>query len=265
MKTIEKILLIAVIVLLFAGFYIAIRNIDFFNVQEVDVSVSGPVTFVSVEMQRLINPLKGRNIFEIGVGRLKKTLAAFDGVRAVSIKRFYPNKLIIKVDYEDITLKAYSIQETSTNNTSGQAQISYYFIHNSAQMGESQQSQIVLEQVGEATWQAFDKLEVVELNPAYAQMMMKWGCDQGFKAMVNLAEHLTNNNLITSMKYDNNNGNEFGRLAIGISSLNSTLYVRDLVDAERLDEALEIISNQFSAGGATVVYDLYANTLVKRT
>ena len=67
------------------------------------------------------------------------------------------------------------------------------------------------------------------------------------------------------MKYDNNNGNEFGRLVIGISSLNSTLFVRELISVQRLDEALEIISSQFSAGGETVVYDLYANTLVKRT
>ena len=96
-------------------------------------------------------------------------------------------------------------------------------------------------------------------------MIMKWGSDQGFKSMVALAEHLANNNLITSMKYDNNNGNEFGRLVIGISSLNSTLFVRELVSVQRLDEALEIISSQFSAGGETVVYDLYANTLVKRT
>ena len=132
--------------------------------------------------------------------------------------------------------------------------VSYYFIHED-----------VLDEVSEATWIEFDKLGVIELNPAYANMISKWGSDSGFASMVVLAEHLSGNNLITSMKYDNNNGNEFGRLVIDLSSLNSTLYVRELVSAQRLSEALDLISSQFSAGGANVIYDLYANTLVKRT
>lgn len=246
MKTLEKVLLVLIIILLAAGVYVALRNIDFFNVGEIDVSVSGPVTSVSTDMQRIINPLKGRNIFEINLRSLKKTLLAFDGVREVRIRRYYPSKLIIEIDYNDMSLKAFTLSEES--------EVVYYFIHDD-----------VLEEVKQTTWDAFDKLATVELHPAYAQMVMKWGSDQGFKSMVSLAEHLANNNLITSMKYDNNNGNEFGRLVIGISSLNSTLFVRELVSVQRLDEALEIISSQFSAGGETVVYDLYANTLVKRT
>ena len=246
MKTLEKVLLVLIIILLAAGIYVALRNIDFFNVGEIDVSVSGPVTSVSTDMQRILNPLKGRNIFEINLRSLKKTLMAFDGVREVRIRRYYPSKLIIEIDYNNMSLKAFTLSEESD--------VVYYFIHDD-----------VLEEVKQTTWDAFDKLAVVELNPAYAQMVMKWGSDQGFKSMVSLAEHLANNNLITSMKYDNNNGNEFGRLVIGISSLNSTLFVRELVSVQRLDEALGIISSQFSAGGETVVYDLYANTLVKRT
>ena len=39
MKTIEKILLVLVLVLIVAGAFIALRNIDFFNIEEIDVSV----------------------------------------------------------------------------------------------------------------------------------------------------------------------------------------------------------------------------------
>ena len=237
------------IVLLAAGVYVALRNIDFFNVEEIDVSVSGPVTYVSTDMQRIINPLKGRNIFEINIAGLRKTLEAFDGVREAKIRRFYPGKLIIDIQYNEMSLKAYCV-----DNQDQDTPVSFFFIHDG-----------VLETVGRNTWEEFDKLASVELNPAYAQMVMKWGSDNGFRDMVALAEHLADNNLITSMKYDNNNGNEFGRLVIVISSLNATLFVRELVGVQRLDEALEVISSQFSAGGAAVVYDLYANTLVKRT
>ena len=249
MKTLEKVLLVLIIVLLAAGVYVALRNIDFFNVEEIDVSVSGPVTYVSTDMQRILNPLKGRNIFEINLRSLRKSLEAFDGVREVKIRRFYPGKLIIDIQYNEMSLKAYCLEGQNPD-----ASVSYYFIHDN-----------ILEEVGQNTWEEFDKLASVELNPAYAQMVMKWGSDNGFRDMVILAEHLADNNLITSMKYDNNNGNEFGRLVIDISSLNATLYVRELVGVQRLDEALEVISSQFSAGGGTVVYDLYPNTLVKRT
>ena len=246
MRTAEKILLVFVLVLIVAGAFIALRNIDFFNIEEIDVSVSGPVTNVPADMQRIINPLKGLNIFEGSLGKIRKSLEAFDGVKSVKISRFYPDKLIIDIEYDDVALRSYSISDDGV--------ITYYFIHDD-----------ILEVVGQDTWESFDKLAVVEINPAYAQMVIKWGSDEGFRAMVAMGQHLAGYNLITNMKYDNNMGNEFGRLVIDISSLNSVLYVREQVSVRRLDEMLEIISSQFSAGGASVVYDLYANTWVKRT
>ena len=246
MKTIEKILLVLVLVLIVAGAFIALRNIDFFNIEEIDVSVSGPVTNATADMQRVLKPLKGMNIFEVNLGSLRKTLESFDGVKSVKIKRFYPDKLIIDIDYNEIALKAYSISDSG--------EVTYYLIHDD-----------ILEVVRQDTWEGFDKLATVEINPAYAQMMLKWGSDEGFRAMVMMGQHLSGNNLITSIKYDNNMGNEFGRLVIDLSALNSVLYVRELVSVQRLDEMLDIISSQFSAGGAVVVYDLYANTWVKRT
>ena len=246
MKIIERILFVLIIILLLAGVYAAMRNISFFDVKDIEISVSGPVTNISADMQRLINPLKGKNLLEVNTSALEKSLEAFEVLNEVSIKRFYQNRLIIDILYNEIRLKAYSISDDRA--------VSYYFIHEN-----------VLEEVSKTTWEAFDRLATVELNPAYAQMVMKWGSDEGFSEMVTLAEHLSSNNLITSIKYANNNGNDFGRLVIDLSMLNSTLYVRELVSIRRLDEALGLISSQFSAGGAGVVYDLYANTLVKRT
>ena len=245
MKTIEKLIVILVIILLVVGIYFGLRNIDFFNIEEVEISVSGPVTTVSSDMQSIINPLKGQNIFEVNLRSLSNELKAFNGVKDVSVKRFYPGKLIIDVSYNDISLKAFSLLD---------GELSYYFIHDNS-----------LEEITHNTWDEFDKLMTVEINPAYAQMILKWGADNGFNAMTQLAEHLASNNLITSIKYDNNNGSDFGRLAINISSVSAVLYVRELVSTQRLDEALDVVLNQFSANGVTVIYDLYSNTLVKRT
>ena len=246
MKRLEKILILLVLILIVVGVYVALRNIDFFKIEEIDVSVSGPVTNVSADMQRLINPLKGKNIFEVSTSSLRNLLSSFDGVKAVNVKRYYPDKLIIEIEYNDIALKAFTVDDGG--------EVRYYFIHED-----------VLDEVSMETWEEFDKLAVVELNPAYAQMVYKWGADEGFRSMVPLAEHLASNNLITSMKYANNNGNDFGRLVIDMASINSILHVNELVSQSGLDEALEYISNHLSAGGAAVVYDLYANALVKRT
>ena len=246
MKPVEKILLVLVVVLLIAGTYIAIRNMDFFEVKEIGVTVTGPVSGVPAGMQRILNPLKGLNIFEINLRRVRKKLEAFDGVKSVKMKRFFPDRLIVDIEYDDIALKAYSVSEDGA--------VTYYFIHDD-----------ILETVGADTWDSFDMLGTVEINPAYAQMIQKWGSDEGFTAMVAMGQHLSSGNLILNMKYDNNMGNEFGRLVIDIPALNSILHVREQVSGKRLDEMLEIISSQFSAGGAPVVYDLYANTWVKRT
>lgn len=246
MKTIEKILLILVLVLVIAGAYIAVRNIDFFNVKEIGVTINGPVSGVPADMQRILNPLKGMNIFEINLRSLRRQLEAFDGVKSVNASRFFPDKLIVDIEYDDVALKAYSVAEDGT--------VTCYFIHDD-----------MLETVGAETWDGFDMLGTVEINPAYAQMIQKWGSDEGFRAMVAMGQHLAGGNLILNMKYDNNMGNEFGRLVIDIPALNSVLHVREQVSGKRLDEMLEIISSQFSAGGAPVVYDLYANTWVKRT
>ena len=246
MKTAEKLVLALIFVLLIAGVFVALRYLDFLDVKEIDATVHGPVSKVSIEMQRILNPLKGRNILEINQRSLKKALLSFDGVSDVQVRRYYPDKLILDITYSDISLKCYSFQEDGSPL--------FYFCHDG-----------ILEQVGQETWDAFDMLTIVELNPAYAQKTVKWGCDQGFILMVNLTEHLTENNLITSMKYDNNNGDDFGRLVIDLPSLDSTLYVRELVSENRLSEALDFISSQFSAGDANVVFDIYADSISKRT
>ena len=245
MKTTEKILLVLIIILLLAGAFVSLRYIDFFKVKDIEVTLHGPLTNVSAEMQRIINPQKGKNIFEINLRSLKKALNAVDGVSSVEVRRYFPDRLILDI-YMQVRIKCYSIQDSG--------ETSYYFCYDNK-----------IEAVGKDTWESFDKLTAVQLNPAYAQKNVKWGCDEGFLLMVNLTEYLKDNNLITNIKYDNNNGDDFGKLVIDMSSLNSTLYVRELVSEKRLSEALDLISSQFSASDANVIYDLYANTLVKRT
>ncbi len=244
----QWILVILLILLLAAGAFVALRNLSFFNVKTINVTLTGPVSEIRTDMQRLINPLKGLNIFEISTSKLEKSLSAFDEVDSVTVKRFYPDTLEITINYSVFLLKAYCVDEE---------EVTYYFIKDSS-----------LVQTTEQTWSEFDQLGSVQLNPAYAQMILKWGPDNGFKAMVPMVEYLASNNLITSIKYDNNNGSEFGRLLLWLPSLNAQLYVREIVSTQRLDEALAVIakpSTNSAASEDVVVFDLYSRSLVKRT
>ena len=245
LRRVEWILVIFLILLVAVGAYVALRNLSFFNIKNVNVTLSGPVSEIRSDLQRIINPLKGMNIFEISTKKLEKTLSSFSQVESVTVKRFYPDTLEISIVYSTFNLKAYCVD----GNT-----ITYFFIKDDE-----------LLETTEETWKDFDKLGCVELNPAYAQMILKWGADTGFKSMLPMAEYLTYNNLITSIKYDNNNGSEFGRLVLWLPSFNAQLYVREIVSTQRLDEALSVIAQQSSTSGEVVVYDLYSRNLVKRT
>lgn len=245
LKKIEWILILILVLLLAVGVYFGLRNLSFFNVKNVNVTLTGPVSEIRPDIQRILNPLKGLNIFEISTSKLEKSLSSFSEVESVTVKRFYPDTLDITINYSNLKLKAYCIEEQ---------EVTYYFIKEDS-----------LVQTNQQTWNEFDKLGCVELNPAYAQMILKWGEDSGFKSMVPMVEYLASNNLITSIKYDNNNGSEFGRLVLWLPSLNVQLYVREVVSTQRLDEALTVIAQMSSTTGEVVIFDLYSMSLVKRT
>lgn len=245
LRKFEWILVLILILLVAVGAYVALRNLSFFTIKTIKVSLTGPVSEIRPDMQRILNPIKGLNIFEVSTRKLEKSLSAFDEVDSVTVKRFYPDTLEITINYSDLKLKAYCID--------GQ-EVTYYFIKEDSLIQTSQQ-----------TWSEFDQPGCVELNPAYAQMVLKWGEDNGFKSMVPMVEYLASNNLITSIKYDNNNGSEFGRLVLWLPSLNVQLYVREVVSTQRLDEALAVIAQQSSTSGEVVIFDLYSMSLVKRT
>jgi hypothetical protein len=245
LKRVEWILVVFLILLVAVGVYVALRNLSFFNVKTINVTLTGPVSEVRPDMQRILNPLKGLNIFEISTKKLEKNLSSFDEVESVTVKRFYPDTLEITINYSNLRLKAYCVDGD---------EITYFFI---------KEDELI--QTSEETWSDFDQLGCVELNPAYAQMVLKWGEDSGFKSMVPMVEYLTTNNLITSIKYDNNNGSEFGRLVLWLPAFNVQLYVREVVSTQRLEEALSVIAQQSSASGEVVIFDLYSMNLVKRT
>ncbi|MCQ2398422.1 MAG: FtsQ-type POTRA domain-containing protein [Sphaerochaetaceae bacterium] len=240
LKTVRTAIIVFALVVLCLSSYVAVRHLSYFDVKSVDVSFTGSSDTLSAEMERIVSPLKGMNVFAVNLSKIKAELEKTDGVESVEIRRFFPDRIELLIHWKTVELRI-------------EAEGDFYIV-----------SDGTLVPVTQGTWSAFGKLPSVKLDISYARLVEKWGYDEGFVQMLQLASSLTDNTLITGIKYDNNNSNGFGRLILDVGFPPDVLYVREPVTAQRLSEALDIVRNEMSSGENGVRYDLYANALVKR-
>lgn len=243
LKTAKVLVVIFTVALVACAAYIGMRNLSYFEITDINVSLTGPVFSLPSQMERVIHPLKGLNIFEISVSQLRATLQSFEGVSSVYIKRFYPGKIDITINFTPCTARCYFTEGTDT----------YYFLSDKYCMSE----------VGFETFELFDSLVAVELIPEYGFLILKWGVDTGFRQMIELAGILYQNSLISRVKYDNTSSNEFGNMILEFDAISTVLCVQEPVKPERLTEAINMIVRNRS-DDAPSRYDLYSNALVKR-
>ncbi len=243
-KLLGLFLVLLFVIILSAALYFAARNISYFDVMEVNISVTGQSGTINSDLKRLQNRLKGMNIFEISVSNIRNIIKSYESVVSVSVKRYFPSTLNIDVVYQDYRIRAYALYETGT----------VFYLADTTSM----------QVTDEDTFNLYSDLPAVELNPAYAVLIDKWGYDQGFYQMLELIGPLSSNGLITEIKYDNNNSNQFGLIELVLSDLNTVLYIREPVTSERLSEALELIVQKNDSYSGHIRYDLYSTALVKR-
>lgn len=242
---IAKLFIVIFTVILFLGaVYVGMRNLSYFDISDVETTFVGPVGSVSPYLDRIIGPLKGLNIFEVNANQLRGQIKAFGGIKNVLIKRYFPGKLKITIEFIDYAVRNYFSLDDVT----------YYFL--------SDKEKIV--EVDKDTYDFFSPLVEVELNSDYGLMLLKWGVDEGFSQMTELAKALFNNTLINYAKYDNNNSNEFGCLVLSMSTAHAEVNILDPVKQDRLLDALNIVIKNYSETKQNQKYDLYSNAFIKR-
>jgi hypothetical protein len=70
-------------------------------------------------------------------------------------------------------------------------------------------------------------------------MMVRYGVDDSFLQVMELAKSLEGKTtLITTIKYDNNSSNSFGKMILELSSLNAQIWVREPVGAAQVSAAV---------------------------
>jgi len=234
-RTRIKIGFVIILVLIAAvAVYIGLCNMSYFTIREVEYSATGSGYSVASDVQNVITTIRGQNLFRFRVSDTEAALMKCEGVSSVEVKKYFPDKVIVKVHYSGFLIRVLTEE-------------GYYLAD-----GEK------MIKVSEEKFNSYPMLNKVEMADGYASFIVKWGYEEGFVQMLELTRQIDAKSLITNIKYDNNNSNRFGRLFIETSSPDAELCVREPVTYQRLEEALEYLVDDG-------IYDLYANALVKRT
>lgn len=230
-----KIGFIVIFVLIAAiAVYIGLCNLSYFFIKQVEYSATGSGYNVATDVQNVLTTIRGQNIFRFSVSKTEAALLECEGVSSVEVKKYYPDKVIVKVHYSGFLIRVKTEEG--------------FYLADSEKMIK----------VSEEKYNSYPTLNVVEMADGYASFIVKWGYEEGFVQMLELTRQMDAKSLITNIKYDNNNSNRFGRLIVETSSPDAELCIREPVTYQRLQQALDYLVEDG-------LYDLYANALVKRT
>ena len=112
----------------------------------------------------------------------------------------------------------------------------------------------------------------VDVSTSLIGYMQRYSSPSSFDQVLDLIERVneTSSWLITRIKYDNNTTSGFGQIVLTLEPLNSRLYVRERVSAQRIGDSIRVIqaSIEDDPAGALRIgmrrWDLYSDALVRR-
>ncbi len=240
------VLLIIALVLLVV--WASLSYIPLFNISTIEVK---GVDNIPLNIEKLLAPYYGVNRFKVDKANLVKELNALSIVDTASVRYKFPSIMIVEV-----TLFVPEALSTCDNE---------YFIVKNDSLIKCEKSDL----------KAYPDLPIVEISSSYKEYLKNFGVDSSFKEVLSLISDITLRlegklNLITRVKYDNNNSNSFGAMVLEMGSLNTVLSVRDKVDAKQIIEAVKLIEklstddNTYLLSGSEHRFDLYKHAMVKR-
>lgn len=226
----------------------SLSYIPLFNINQIEVE---GVDNIPLNIEKLLAPYYGVNRFKVDKSALLKEINELSIVDTAAVSFRFPALMVV-----NIVLFVPQALSSCDNE---------YFIVKNDQLIKCQKSD----------FKAYPNLPVVEIATSYKEYLKKFGVDGSFKEVLCLISDITlrlegNLNLITRVKYDNNNSNSFGAMELEMGSLNTVLSVRDKVDAKQIIEAVKLIEklsredNTYLLSGSEHRFDLYKHAMVKR-
>lgn len=247
-RGIVLIIVLLFISILFFVIYFSLSYIPLFNIKQINIS---GINTIPLSVERIIAPYYGVNRFKINTNGIKKELEELPIIFKADVNFEHFNTMVLSLELFVPEALASSSDE-------------YFIVKNKK-----------LIKCTKNDFKAFDELPIVEISKEYSSYLMKFGVDQSFEDVLFLISQISlqlgsNHNLITKVKYDNNNTDSFGLMVLEISSLNTQLSLRDKVDANQIIEAVKLVEKlsledkTYLVAGSYHKYDIYKHALVKR-
>ncbi|WP_321301516.1 FtsQ-type POTRA domain-containing protein [uncultured Sphaerochaeta sp.] len=229
--------------------FITLRSLPQFNITTIKVVAVNGKEKVPSSLKEHLATFVGRSLFELNFNRLERELESYPTIASLELKRTLPSSLVATV----------SLVESPALVQTNDGKETYLVAENT-----------LVRLPGEDidAW----KKEVVTIlvPPSYAQMLRVYGLDRSFHQVMELANSLgEKTTLITSIKYDNNSSNSFGKMVLEISSLNAQIWVREPVGTAQIQAAVALAQQDQKdtlsfLSSEDKRYDLYREGLVRR-
>ena len=229
--------------------FIALRSLPQFKITSIKVVSESGRARIPASLKEHLATFVGLSLFELNFNLLERELGSYPTIESLELKRALPSSLVANISLVESPAL---VQTTDGKET--------YLVEGNALV------RLPAEDID--AWK--QERVTILVPPSYAQMLRVYGLDSSFHQVMELANSLGDKTtLITSIKYDNNSSNSFGKMVLEISSLNAQIWVREPVGAAQIQAAVALAQQDQKdtlsfLSSEDKRYDLYREGLVRR-
>lgn len=229
--------------------FIALRTVPQFKITTIKVVAESGKERIPASLKEHLATYMGLSLFELNFSRLERELGSYPTIKSLELKRVLPSSLEATISLVESPVLVQTTDGLETYLVEGNALV-----------------RLPVEEVD--AWK--QEMVTILVPPSYAQMLRAYGLDRSFHQVMELANSLgEKTTLITSIKYDNNSSNSFGKMVLGISSLNAQIWVREPVGTAQIQAAVALAQQDQKdtlsfLSSEDKRYDLYREGLVRR-
>lgn len=247
-----KVLALVLLVLLPLA-YLSLSHVPSLYIDSVMLSIADEGMAAPYALRSALSQYRGKSLVSLSLRKVSRDLGALPLVDSVQVKRSFPSTL--RVEAKLAGSPALVLAKDGEEST-----VAVYVLRDSSLLPLLKED-----------WALFgDGVLKVEIPLGYATMMEKYGVDDAFGEVMDLAASLDGKStLITRIKYDNNSSNSFGKMVLELSALHAQIWLREPVSQEQVTQAIRLVQEDQRESlsflrDQMMRYDLYKGAMVRR-
>ncbi|MFA7107746.1 MAG: hypothetical protein WC162_01240 [Sphaerochaetaceae bacterium] len=245
MKGLKAIIIIFIVVFLFGLIFFIMEQSNMFHISCVNCSFLG-YSEDSEKIQEMASSLVGKNYYDGQIRTIKKEIENLESIKSVKFQYSFYQELYIEVDYKDIGINVGVIDDKDIIK-------GYYEIKDGLFIPLMDDKSI-----------AFNSQKKVFINESdFSSLNNKGINDEFYYILYSVKRLLSENTLITKVKYANNRSKDFSWMSYEIPNLNIEVQVREPVSIGTLLDCSRILM-QMGKIDEKKTFDLYSSCLVER-